>query len=158
VESSKHLAFLSLHKHYIRHKGIIFHTTALRERPPVPQQAFKSSTLQGITQCNLNRLKIACHSTCATSQWRSKWSTDSLSGIHKQHRFITTICFFLRLSKVRIFPRAIVHAKKAILEGAFIRQILFHGKGLDSNFCLHEEAHYNLSSPSLRNFWEYSNE
>ena len=35
VESSKHLALLSLHKHHIRHKGIIFHTTALRERPPV---------------------------------------------------------------------------------------------------------------------------
>jgi hypothetical protein len=44
LELSKHLAFLSLHKHHIRHRWIIFHTTARRERPPDHQQPNKSPT------------------------------------------------------------------------------------------------------------------
>jgi len=35
--------------------------------------------------------------------------------------------FFLRLSKVRIFPNAAVQAKKATFNGALVRQILFQG-------------------------------
>jgi hypothetical protein len=45
----------------MRQEGTIFHTTALRERPPVHQQANKSITRRGITQDNPKRLKMVFH-------------------------------------------------------------------------------------------------
>jgi hypothetical protein len=51
-----------------KQQGTIFHTTALRERPPVHQQANKSTTRKGITQDKLKRLKMAFHRAQATSQ------------------------------------------------------------------------------------------
>jgi hypothetical protein len=36
--SSNYLSLRSLHKHHKRQEGTIFHTTALRERPPIHQQ------------------------------------------------------------------------------------------------------------------------
>ena len=40
----------------------------------------------------------------------------------------TTIFLLRKLSCVNIFLRATVHARNATLEGAFTRQLLFHGK------------------------------
>jgi hypothetical protein len=37
-------------------------------------------------------------------------------------------CHFLRLSMVRIFPRAVDQAKKVAFNGTLVRQTLFHGK------------------------------
>jgi hypothetical protein len=51
--SSKFLSFRFLHKHYKRQEGTILHTTALQERPPIYQQANKSTTQRDITQDNL---------------------------------------------------------------------------------------------------------
>jgi len=45
--SSNCLSLRSVHKHHIRQQGTIFHTTALRERPPDHQQANKSITRKG---------------------------------------------------------------------------------------------------------------
>jgi hypothetical protein len=113
------LSLRSLHKHYIRQQGTIFHTTALRERPPVHQQANKSTTRRGITQDKLKRLKMAFHKARATSQWRRRWSTNSPFILHMQHLSITITRFFLRLSKVRNFP---CHYKKLRLGQRLERQ------------------------------------
>jgi len=53
-----------------------------------------------------------------------KWSTNSSVFLHMQHLFITITWRFLRLSKLRIFPRATDHKKKAALEGAWVRHTL----------------------------------
>jgi hypothetical protein len=45
---------------------------------------------------------------------------------------ITIKCRLLRLSKVKILPRAAEHAKKTTLEGAGVRQTPFQGKPLPS--------------------------
>jgi hypothetical protein len=49
-----------------------------------------------------------------------------------QQLLMTMAHLFLRLSKVRIFPKAANHVKKAALEEAIARQKLFHGKPLPS--------------------------
>jgi hypothetical protein len=49
----------SVHKHHIRQQGAIFHTTALRDRPPDHQHANKSITREGITQRVVLLLKTA---------------------------------------------------------------------------------------------------
>jgi hypothetical protein len=126
--SLNYLSLRSHHRHHKRQQGTIFHTTALRERPPVHQQANKSTTRRGITQDRLKRLKIAFHKVRETSQWRRRWSTDSPFILHIQHLSITMTRFFLRLSKVRIFPYAAVQAKKATFKGTLVCHILFQGK------------------------------
>jgi hypothetical protein len=68
-ESSKHLLFRSLQIHHIIHKGTIFQTTALLERPLDHQIANNSLTEQGITQQRLNQSKKAFHKALATPQW-----------------------------------------------------------------------------------------
>jgi hypothetical protein len=130
--SSNCLSLRSLHRHHIRQQGTIFHTTTLWERPPVHQQAKRSTTRRGITQERLKRLKVAFQITQATSQWRRRWSTDSPFFLHKQHLSITMTRLFLRLSNVRIFPSATAQAKKATFKGTLVRQILFQGKWLVS--------------------------
>jgi len=122
------LLLCSLYKHHKRQQGTIFHTTALHERPPVHQQANKSTTREGITQERLKRLKMTFHRARATSQWRRRWSTDSPFILHMQHLSITMTRFFLRLSKVMIFPCAAIQAKKATFKGTLVRHILFQGK------------------------------
>jgi hypothetical protein len=125
--SSKCLSFRSLYKHHKKPEGTIFHTTALRERPHVHQQANKFITRKGITQDRLKRLRIAFHRVRATLQWRRSWSTDSPFILHK-HLSNTMTCIFLRLSNVRVFPSAVDQAKKATFNGTFVCQILFQGK------------------------------
>jgi hypothetical protein len=122
------LSLCSLYKHHKRQQGTIFHTTALRERPPVHQQANKSTTREGITQERLKRLKMTFHRARATSQWRRRWSTNSPFILHMQHLSITMIHFFLRLSKVRIFPCAAIQAKKSHFQGNLGPPNTFPGK------------------------------
>jgi hypothetical protein len=74
---------------------------------------------------------------------------------------MTITCRFLKLSKVRILPKAADHVKKAVLEGAWVHQMLFQRKRLFSkqakeqkndltlNIPLLEETHQNLSSLPL---------
>jgi hypothetical protein len=54
----------------------------------------------------------------ARSQCRRIWSTDSPSLLQRQHLSTIIMCLFLRLSKVRILPRAANQVKKAALGGA----------------------------------------
>jgi hypothetical protein len=141
--------------------GAIFHTVALFDRPEDHQQASRSITCCGITQDNPKRLKREYHKAEATSQWRRRWSTDSFVFLHVQHLFITITCRFLRLSKVRIFPRAVGHEKKAALERVWVRHTYFQGnrvpigrvkewkKDLTLNRHFLEGIYQSLSSPPL---------
>jgi hypothetical protein len=49
------------------------------------------------------------HRAEATSQCRRIWSTDSPSRLQRQHLSTIIMCLFLRLSKVRILPRAVIY-------------------------------------------------
>jgi hypothetical protein len=111
---SKHLLFLSFHKHQKRQIGIIFQIVALLGLPDVHQQVNSSITLLGITQDKPKWVNRALYEAEATSQWRRRWSTDSSFLLHLQHLFIIITCFFLRLSKVRILPRAAGHTEKSL--------------------------------------------
>ena len=83
-----------------RRRWSIFQTIELLIRPPIHQQAKSSLTELGITQHNLNRLKMTFHKAFATLQWRRRWSTDSLSDSHSQHLLTTIIPLRRRLSMV----------------------------------------------------------
>ena len=48
---------------------------------------------------------------------------------HRQHQLTNDKPFFLRLSKVRIFPNAAVHKKNDTLLGTLMNQIPLQGKG-----------------------------
>lgn len=122
------LSLRSLHTHHRRQQGTIFHTIALQEIPPVHQQVNKFTTRKGITQDRLKRLKMAFHRVRGTSQWKRRWSTDSQFILYMQHLSITMTRFFLRLSKVMIFPNAAAQAKKVTFKGALVCQILFQEK------------------------------
>jgi hypothetical protein len=87
-----------------RQEGTIFHTTALRVFPLVHQQTNKSATLLSITQDSPKRLKNV--------QSRRRRSKDCTFLLHIQHLSITMTYLFLRLSIVRVFPRALDQAKK----------------------------------------------
>jgi len=119
-KSSIHLRFLSFQTHQKIQIGIIFQIAALLGLPDFHQYANKSITLLGIIQGIPKRVKVLFHIAEATAQWRRRWSTDSSSLLHKQHVSTMMICLFLRLSTVRILPRAADHAKKAALEGAWV--------------------------------------
>jgi len=155
--SLKHLKFISFHTHQKMHIGTIFQIATLLGLPEFHQHANKSITLLGITQNIPKRVKREFHKAEATSQWRRSWSTDSFFLLHKQHLFSMTKCLFLRLSTVRILPRAANHTKKAVIEGAWVRYTHFQGKQLPSeqarelkdltlNRPLLEETHQSLSA------------
>ena len=90
------------------------------------QQNSMSTTLLGMTNEDKN---IKDQSWEVNSQWRCKWSTDSLLFLDKQHHFKAQIFLLQRLSVIRILPLAAVHVKKATLGGTFALKKLFHGKG-----------------------------
>lgn len=124
---SKHLRFLFLQIHQKMHIGTIFHVVALLELPDFHRQARRSSTFLGMTQEIPKREKMLFHRAEATSQCRSIWSTDSPSRLQRQHLSTMIMCLFLRLSTVRILPRAAAHVKKAAIGGAWDRHTLFQG-------------------------------
>jgi hypothetical protein len=61
---------------------------------------------------------------------------DSLLLLHMQHQSTTITFFFLKLSKVKVFPRVIVCTKKLTLDGTSTLQMVFRGNyeldGVDS--------------------------
>jgi hypothetical protein len=97
--SSKFQSFLSLQRHHLPHDSTMRATT-------IDQQANKSTPQLGITQDRPKQLKKAFHKVQATSQWRRRWSTNSPFFLHIQHLSTTITFHFLRLSVVKIFPRA----------------------------------------------------
>jgi hypothetical protein len=160
-KSSKHLKIYFLPNTKKIEIGPIVQIAALLGLPDFHQQANKSITLLGITQYIPKRVKMLFHKAEATSQWRRRWFTDFSSLLNKQHLSIMMICLCLRLSTVRILHRATDHAKKAALEGAWVRHTLFQGKHLPSkqakemkkdltlNNPFLEETHQSLSAQSL---------
>jgi hypothetical protein len=78
--------------------------------PPTPQQ------IAHLTRHNPINWKIALHNFVATSQWRSKWSINSPQILHRQNHSIAIIFIFRKLSKVNIFPKAVVHTKNTSWE------------------------------------------
>ena len=75
-----------------------------------------------------NRVNTIDHKSKAIEQWIRRWSTDSPFLLHIQHQSKIKICRFLRLSIVKIFPKAAVHTKKATLEGTLDFQTVFQLK------------------------------
>jgi hypothetical protein len=117
--------------------GAIFQIATLLDLPDFHQQATKSITLLGITQDKPNQVKRAFHK--AKSQWSRMWSTDSSFLLHKQHLFTIITRIFLRLSTIRILPKAAVQAKKKPPskepESATPSNLLFKVRALHNQIC-----------------------
>jgi hypothetical protein len=86
-----------------------------------------SITFIGMTHSTSKRLKIKANNSLATLQWRRRRSMDSPLFLCMQHQSATMTFFFLRLSKVGSFPRAVVHTKKFTLDGTLTLQIVLQG-------------------------------
>jgi hypothetical protein len=133
----------------------IFQIQALLGLPDFYQQANKSITLLGITQDIPKRVKMLFHIVEATSQWRRRWFTDSPSLLHKKHLSTMMICLFLRLSTIRILPKAAAYnAKKANKSITLLsitqdipkrEKMLFHRVGATSQW----RRRWSTDSPSL---------
>lgn len=64
-----------------------------------------------VTLIDSQALKATLHKTYATSQWFNKWSTVSSLCRRIQHRPTREKPLLIRLSHVRIFPKAAVQIK-----------------------------------------------
>jgi hypothetical protein len=53
---------------------------------------------------------------------------DSPSNLQRKHWLTMMTCLFLKLSRIRIFLKDTNQTKKAALEGALVRQMLFQEK------------------------------
>lgn len=126
-QSSKHLAFLSLHLLHIKHNRTILHTFRTERLPTWPrQQSNTCTTLASITQWTLIRVKIALYNSLATLQWSKRWSIHFLLLLHMQYHSTTMTLLFLGLSNVKIFPWVVVHTKK-LSQGTLTFQTLLQG-------------------------------
>lgn len=73
-----------------------------------------------MTHSILKRQKTKTHKSLATSRWSKRWSMDSTLFLHKQHQSITMTCNFIRLFKVKIFPKATVQTKNTTLKRGLV--------------------------------------
>ena len=92
------------------------------------QQNSKSTTKPGMTQLIPNSYSIYIHKEWAIGQKSNRWSTDSALQQHIQQWFAKGRPRSIRLSRVRIWPWAVVHMKKATLLGTLTFQMPFQGK------------------------------
>lgn len=86
-----------------------------------------SMTLCSITQRILNKLNTKDHNSYAIGQWRRRRSTDSPHRLHIQHKSITMILLFRRLSINNILPNAADQEKNATLGGTVACHTIFKG-------------------------------
>ena len=111
--SSKVQRFLSRQRSRIMQEGIIPHKAAWWDFQSARiQQASRSTTRAGITQCKPNRQNIIDQRPCAASQCKRKWSVDSPLDLHIQHQSTIIISLLRRLSTVKILPSVAIHMKK----------------------------------------------
>ena len=125
--SSKEHQFYSVQIFHIKQPGTRFQILELCFPSQWYQQNNKSAT-ERMTQSIPNNQSIYIHKEWATRQEISRWSTDSSLQQHTQQRFAKVRPRSIRLSKVRIWPWAIVHIKNATFLGTFTFQMPFHGK------------------------------
>ena len=125
--SSKILKFLSRHTVHIRHIGIKFQMWEWC----LPNQLYhlnnKSTTCLGRTQWMRKETKTKFQSFWAALQCNNKWSTISPSQRHIQYHPAIVCPHRIRLSQVKMRPKAVVQIKNATLGGALTRQMLFQG-------------------------------
>jgi hypothetical protein len=127
-QSSKHFAFFSLHIHHIKPKWDILQISKTEQLPTWPLQHCNNSVnFPSMTHSTSKRLMSNIHNSLAMSQWRKKISIDFLLLLHMLHQYTTMTFLVLRLSTVKIFPRASVQTKKLMLDGTLTFQIVFHG-------------------------------
>ena len=100
--------------HHIKQWGTAIQIAAFRCLPNFPcQQSNSSTTIFGITQWIPNKVNTIDHKSKAIGQWIRRWSTDTSFLLHIQHQSKIKIFCFLRLSIVKIFPKAAIQTKKS---------------------------------------------
>lgn len=100
--SSKLWSILSINMDYIKDNQC--------RMPQNPLQESNRPTT--LTQAKPTQLKRSLHTGQAILQKSIRWSTYSPLLLHMQYKSITTICLFLILFMVRIFPKVAVPANK----------------------------------------------
>ena len=116
---SKEWWFRSNQTIHIKHPGIKFQIFELCFPSHWCQQDNNSATDPSITQWIPKAWSMKVHKVCVTGQWSRRWSTDSPSQQHIQHRFTKGRPLSMRLSNTRILSWAAVHKKKATRLGIF---------------------------------------
>ena len=111
---SKEQRFRSNQTIHIKHPRIKFQIFELCFPSHWCQQDNKPVVILGITQCTPKAWSMKEHKEWVTGQWSRRWSTDSPSPQHIQHRFTKMRSLSMRLSKVRIRLCAVVHKKKPL--------------------------------------------
>jgi hypothetical protein len=99
MQRSKLQSFVSLQIHNIKRRQNHLPHCCIKLPSPTGKVVYHSS--------NQKRLKIVLHKELAISQWSKRWSTNYPLFLHMQHQSTTMICCLLRLSIVRIFPKAV---------------------------------------------------
>ena len=122
--SSKEWWFRSNHTIHIKHPRTKFQMSELCFPSHWCQQDNKPAIDLGITQWIPKAWSIKVQREWVTGQWRRRWSTDSPS---QQHQVANGRPLSIRLSKVRIWPCAVVHKKNATRLGIFGFQTPFQG-------------------------------
>ena len=110
----------------IRQWGIMAHITADLCLLNLWSQVAKSSTIPHWTPNNGN---TKFHNSLAIGQCIIKWSIVSSPLLHMQYKSTTTTWCLLKLSIVKILPKAAVQRKKLTLVGTFDIHMVFQGKG-----------------------------
>ena len=127
--SSKALWFHSLQIVKKMRRGAMFHTFFIffpTKEPCQPKR--RALTEEGIIHGTLNKENNRCHRSLTLKQWRSKWSIDSSSCLHRQHLFTKGRPFLWRLFKVSTLTQLASQTKKLTLDGTHNFQIMFFGK------------------------------
>lgn len=122
---SKHLSFLSIHKHHMIQWGIIFHIATIWILP-------KSITLPGITHAPSVWLKISSPRNLAISQCNNRGSPIFLFFLHNKHN-LYWLDLVLKLSMARTFPRDAVQQRKQSWEVLYISKYSSRESGCHDN-------------------------
>jgi hypothetical protein len=109
-------------KNIYRFPAPVTHVTPIHDYDLSRSQIIHSQNLP-----KSKRLMSNIHNSLAMAQWRKKISIDFLLLLHMLHQYTTMTFLVLRLSTVKIFPRASVQTKKLMLDGTLTFQIVFHG-------------------------------
>ena len=139
--------------HHIKQRGTAIQIAEFWCLPNFPcQQANSSTTVFGITQWMPNNVNTIDHKSKAIEQWMRRWSTNSPFLLHIQHQSKIKIYCFLRLSIVKIIPKAAVHTKKSNSRGDLRLPNSLPRERLIETFCQHLVIRTNSKTSSHSKF------
>ncbi len=121
---------------HIKHAGTRFQTEEQCFPNQFRQANKRSTTLADITHWTPKVRKTYCHKLAAIGQCNNKWPIVSPFPWHIQHHSAMTYPHLIRLSLVRILPRAAVQTKNKTLWGTLLPPYSFPRESLNLRITL----------------------